>query len=576
VRYLPLAIGMIASQLRNHPAWGCDELAADMATARDRLTVMRAENLSVAAAFDLSYADLTPGPQQLFRRLGLVPGPTIDAYAAAALDNTSLEQARRHLEELYDQHLVTEPAPGRYQMHDLVREHAHGLAAADKPAESSAAVGWLLDYYLYAAAAAGRHFSSWLGTCHQLPPGRPPADVPDLSNSELAATWLEAERPNLHAAVEHAASDGRSVHAVQIPAALSGFLAFRGAWAQSTALHQTAAATARESGDRPGQASAQGELGVLAWLAADYPAAATSLASAAELYADASDLAGQARALALLGFVQRLTVDCPTATATYERALTLARSTSDRVAEANVLNMLGEVQNMAGDCSAAIASQQLALRLHRESGNGHGQAQALNDLGVIYQETGDHLLSAANQQQALKLFRDLGDRFGQAIALDDLGVLQRESGDYRAADDSHEQALALFRDFGHRLGQAEALNRLGEQSSKTSAARQARDRHAQALTIARDISVPFEEARALEGLGQAHLQDGDPGQAAVYLRQALSIYRRIGVQAAQRVQETLHQHVHTADTVEPGPAPPTETIRKSPPPPPQPTGKPPR
>jgi hypothetical protein len=41
------------------------------AEARDRLGLMRAENLSVAAAFDLSYADLTPVPQRLFRRLGL-------------------------------------------------------------------------------------------------------------------------------------------------------------------------------------------------------------------------------------------------------------------------------------------------------------------------------------------------------------------------------------------------------------------------------------------------------------------------------------------------------------------------
>ena len=56
--YLPLAIGMLASQLRHHPAWTAAELAADLAAARDRLALMRAENLSVAAAFGLSYADL--------------------------------------------------------------------------------------------------------------------------------------------------------------------------------------------------------------------------------------------------------------------------------------------------------------------------------------------------------------------------------------------------------------------------------------------------------------------------------------------------------------------------------------
>ena len=106
--YLPLAIAMLAAQLRHHPAWTAAGLAADLATARDRLELMRAENLSVAAAFDLSYQDLTPGQQRLFRRLGLHPGPDIDAYAAAALDGTSLQAARRELESLYDQHLLTE------------------------------------------------------------------------------------------------------------------------------------------------------------------------------------------------------------------------------------------------------------------------------------------------------------------------------------------------------------------------------------------------------------------------------------------------------------------------------------
>ena len=35
--YLPLAIGMLARQLRHHPAWTAAELAAELAAARDRL-----------------------------------------------------------------------------------------------------------------------------------------------------------------------------------------------------------------------------------------------------------------------------------------------------------------------------------------------------------------------------------------------------------------------------------------------------------------------------------------------------------------------------------------------------------
>src|SRR5262249_12408682 len=148
-----LAIGMLASQLHHHPAWTTTGLAAGLAAARDRLELMRAEDLSVAAAFELSYQDLPADQQRLFRRLGLHPGPDIDAYAAAALDGITVDATRRGLEGLYDQHLLTEPVPGRYRLHDLLREHAQALAANDDPADADAATGRLLDYYLYAALA---------------------------------------------------------------------------------------------------------------------------------------------------------------------------------------------------------------------------------------------------------------------------------------------------------------------------------------------------------------------------------------------------------------------------------------
>ncbi len=64
--YLPLAIGMLGRQLYHHPAWTADGLAADLAAARDWLELMHAENLSVAAAFGLSYRDLTAGRRRRY------------------------------------------------------------------------------------------------------------------------------------------------------------------------------------------------------------------------------------------------------------------------------------------------------------------------------------------------------------------------------------------------------------------------------------------------------------------------------------------------------------------------------
>ncbi len=138
--HLPLAIGMLARQLYHHPAWTAGDLAADLAAARDRLELMTAENLSVTAAFDLSYQDLSEAGQIAFRRLGLHPGNEIDAYALAALNSIDIEAARRLLTALYDQYLRSH----RHRRHAAAdgglpsgdREPHRGTATAQRPWQS--------------------------------------------------------------------------------------------------------------------------------------------------------------------------------------------------------------------------------------------------------------------------------------------------------------------------------------------------------------------------------------------------------------------------------------------------------
>ena len=509
--------------------------------------------MSVAAAFDLSYTDLTAGTQRVFCRIGLVPGPSIDTYAAAALDGTSLDEARRCLDELYDQHLLAEPGPGRYQLHDLLREHARGLAATAEPDQ---AAGRLLDYYLHTALAAARQAPTWTTVQDHPPPARPPAHVPSLSTHQQAADWLETERPNLHAAAEHAVASGRARHTVQIVAAIGDLLLIHGHWDQATALHRTALTAAKQAGDQSGQAGALNHLGILQELTGDFGASAASFAQAEELYGDAGDQPGQVRVLTWLAFLRSLAGDYPAATAISRRALALAQDSHDRLSQAYALNTLGLVQRLTGDCAAAAVNQQQALEAYRSIGYRLGQVEALYDLGVVQRDTGNYQAAAASHQQALKLFRHLGYRLGEARALNGLGVVQQETGDYVAAAASHQQALSLFRDFGHQLGEAEALNCLGELSSRTSATHLAREHHTRALAIASDFGVPLEEARALEGIGQAHLRDGNCGDGEALLQQALAIYQRIGAPAARRVRKTLQNNKLASATHDPQPAEP--------------------
>lgn len=535
--YLPLAIGMLARQLHHHPAWTVVGLADELATARDRLGLMHAENLSVAAAFDMSYHDLSYDLQRLFRRLGLHPGIDIDSYVAAALDDISPSLARRRLDELFDQHLIAEPASGRYRMHDLIRQHARALAANDSTEDREATVDRLMGFYVTAAASVGRHFNR----------GFPHVDdsaalLPQVATLEEAARWLEAERANMHAVVDLAALRKQSAPGIEIATSMSGFLRTHGHWTQMQALHMTALETAHEVGDRAGEVSVLTGLGIAQRLTGRYKAAADTLTRALELCTELEDRQqGQANALVPLGVVRRLSVDFPSASATLASALELYRSLGDKLGQADALNELGCVERLTGDYRAAMASHNLALALYRELGDPLGQAEALRYLGRVHQETGDLAAAEPSYAMALELYRSLKDRLGLAHALNYLGIAEHLSDEHLAADATLTEALELYRGLGHRLGQAEVLNNLGDLHSFSNPD-QARAYHEQALDIARSIAALLEEARALEGIGNIALYDPRSPGNGTYLRQALEIYERIGSPNAARVDHTLRLH----------------------------------
>jgi tetratricopeptide (TPR) repeat protein/transcriptional regulator with XRE-family HTH domain len=534
--HLPLALGMVARQLYHHPAWTPADLAADLAAARDRLALMHAEDLSVAAALDRSCHDLTAPEQAMLAGLGLHPGTDIDAYAAAALAGVPVTQARRDLEGLYDHYLITETAPGRYRFHDLIREHARTLAGAAPPAQRDAATTRLLDYYLNTARTAARHLTSHPAAGSQPDPS--PVQAPPITDHDDALAWLNAERLNLHAAASHAAAAGHPGHAAAIPAAMHDYLRSQGHWDQALALHQAALQAARDTGSQLAEARALTDLGDMQFLTDDYPAASATLTRALEVYQGLGDRSGEASALTGLGAVQHATGDSPAAAASLSRALGLYQSLDDRLGEAAALTQLGAIQHATGDNPAATASLTRALDLCAEAGSQLGQARALTELGAVHDAAGNHDGAAAAQEQALEVYRRLGDRLGEAHALTSLGVLQHRAGRYDAAEASHARALQLYRDLDDRSGEAEALNNIADMIADTAPAR-ARPYYQQALTIASSIAAQHEQARALEGIGRCHDQEGDPAQGQAMLRQAQALYQKIGSPRARDIEQAL-------------------------------------
>jgi len=565
---LPLAVGMVARQLRHHPAWTAVGRAAELASARDRLGLMETENLSVAAAFDLSYADLTEDQQRLFRRLGLHPGADVDAYAAAALDGTGLSAARRGLEALYDQYLLTELAHGRYQPHDLIREHARALASRVDPEEDqNAAISRLLDYYQHTAAAANARISHRPRPWPAVDSAAPTA-VPVLANQEQALAWARAERASLLACLDYAAAAGQPARVTALTDGVSELLLRDGPWADAVARQTAAIRAAQHLGDRLGQANALIELGHVWQLTVDRQAATQALQEALGLYRDLDDQLGQANALTYLGDLRQHTDDYPAAVQALEEALRIYRDLGDRRGQANALSylgrllqvqceypaaaqaleealdvcrdlgdqrghayalfLLGDVRRVTGDYPAAALAMEQALGIFRDIGDQLGQANALNYLGKVLRLRGDYPAALPALEEALGIYRDLGQRNGQAMVLCYLGCVLRHTGDYPAAAQAIEETLVINRDLGDRGGEAEALNERGTLHRVCGELALAQGCHRRSLELSREIDSSWDEAHALAGLGRCALTDGDAAQAEALLRQALEIFQRIG------------------------------------------------
>ncbi len=538
---LPLAIGMVARQLHHHPAWTVAGRAAELASARDRLELMATENLSVAAAFNLSYEDLTEDQQRLFRRLGLHPGADIDAYAVAALDGTGLSAVRRGLEALYEHYLIAEPTHGRYRLHDLIRAHARALAYTLGPdGDGGQATARLLDYYQHTAARADALIADRPRPGPVPADGTTPAALPALAGPEQALAWARAERASLIACLDYATGVGQHARIVALTSGLAGLLRSDGPWADAITRHTASVQAARHLGDRVGQANALNDLGVVRRQTGEYPAAAQALEQALDIYRDLGDRLGQANAHSELGVVRRMTGDYQAAAQAQELALSIYRDLGDRHGQANALNGLGKVRRHTCDYPAAAQAQEQALDIYRDLGDRFGQANALLFLGAVRGQMDDYPAAAQALEQALGIYGDLGDRQGQANALNFLGDVRQMTGDYLAAAQVQEQALSIFGDLGDRLGQANALNALGDLRQMTGEYPAAAQAQEQALDIYRDIGDRLGQANALKDLGEVRRLTGEYPAAAQALDQALDIYRDIGSRqgAAAALNET--------------------------------------
>jgi tetratricopeptide (TPR) repeat protein len=440
---LPLALAITAARAAASPWFPLSGLAAELRDTRHRLDALSTgeDATDTRAVFSYSYHSLESAVARMFRLLGIHPGPDITAPAAASLAGCEVAQARRLLRDLTREHLVTEHAPGRFVLHDLLRAYAAERARADESAgDRRAATGRLLDHYLHTARAAAFHLTK-VRQQITLPPRDPAATPEQIADIQQALAWFDAEHQVLAAAIALAAESGFEAHSWQLLWAMSNFFDHRGHW--DTTLQRTALAAATRRGDVAGQAVTLRLLARAFTRLGEYDQAVAHLTEAIGRFRQLGDGPGEARA--------------------HQNACVV----SER--QGRYTDALGHADRAFALCGAA--------------GDLPGQASALADRGWYHALLGRHDQARAICEQALIKFRELGESYGQARSLDSLGFIEHRLGNFAAAADCYSQAIGLLHELGSRFYEAEAITHLGDTCEAAGDQQQAETAWRQALDI---------------------------------------------------------------------------------------------
>jgi tetratricopeptide (TPR) repeat protein len=527
-----------ATRLNNRPHWTVGYLVERLRREERRLGELAVDDRSVEAAVGLSYRDLSPEQQRLFRLLGLHPGADFDPYAAAALAGVSLEAAESLLESLLDARLLLQRQLGRYTFHDLLRSYAQGTARADPEPDPDLAVHRLVDYYLYTADTAA----------YLIQPGRlrvelrlenPPPEVPPLGERAEAMAWFDAERRNLVAVARHAAGHGLDLHASHLPRAIAMYLLLSGHIQDETALLEAGLEAAHRLGDRGTQMRTLFTLVIPLWHVGRFRDALDRASQALAIATELADRRGEAVGLSRIGMLYNELGQYEQALDYNERALAIHREAADRQEQRTVLNSISVALAALGRYGEALTAARHAVAIERELGGASFGAAGLVNEAIARTGLSDLAGALTALDEAAGLARQVGARGVEAEVAAQHAEVYRRLGRYEQAYRSGRLALDILWAIQRPTITAAVENILGAVHRDRGEPLLALERHQRAGELAEQTELRMELARSLQGIGHCLAMLGDPAGARESWLRALTHYEEMKVPEAAVLRRSL-------------------------------------
>jgi tetratricopeptide (TPR) repeat protein/transcriptional regulator with XRE-family HTH domain len=541
---LPLALRIAAELTAAKPASSIAGLAAELADQQRRIDILDAgsdAHTAMRAVFSWSYRHLDPDQSTAYRLAGLHPTPDFDAYAAAALTDTSLEHAGHLLDQLARTHLIQPTRPGRYGMHDLLRAYARELATAtDGDQQCHTALTRLFDYYLSATASA-MAMGFQAGPRHRPRIAATSAISPEMPTEADARAWLDSERANLTAVVAYCADHGWPRHATGLADTLFCYLIPGSHLPEAHTIYSHALQASRRSGDLAAEAAALNDLGGMDIMRGHFRKAADHYQAALERFRQCGDRDGGARVLHNLGVTEVQLHNDRAAADYFRKAITAYEEAGDSLSAARALADLAAAETELGSYDEAAEHVRRALPVLRNANDQVREAGALSRIGELDLRRGQLAQAADFFEQALAICRSIDHPNGVADNLVGLGEVSMRQGEHQQAIGYLREALDLHRKCGHQFGEIMTLRCLAQALNGAGQLATARAELETALRLAGETGNIYEQANAHRDLAENYHRAAADEQARRHWRRALSLYTQLGVPEADQVRSALAQ-----------------------------------
>ncbi|MEV6444668.1 tetratricopeptide repeat protein [Amycolatopsis sp. NPDC051716] len=524
--FLPMPIRVAAALFRRHDRWPLEHLLrlleADGPWGTDDGT----------AAVRVSYQQLGEPQRTMFRLLGSLPGPDVDIAGGAALAGCTPAEARLLLNDLHEVSLLEETAPERYHMLDPLKEFASG-----ETPDQRAALVRLLDFYLVTLAAAVA--AAYPFDRAQLPGlDRSSPVLPVFADAGAGLRWIVAERDNLVAAINYAATHDQPEHTWRLAVLLWRYFNTTNQFEDWIGTLELAwKIVSADEGNDYGQAHVLLRLATAHDRGGQHAEALERAAQALPKWRRLEDPHGEAATLCALAIPTMELGRHDHAMAHLTAALAKYEQSEDRRGEAHALSMLGYLNEQRGNFDVALGQHSAAARMLREVGHVQGVAHTLNNLGSVQEKLGMLTEALASYTDAHACAAEVDDRCVEAYALNNIGNVHRQRGRYAEAGRYHDKA----KEVAANVPDADLRTQLYLDRGATALARGARGEALtagkSALDMADGSGNRAYRARAHRGVAEALHALGDHAGAVAHWAAAEAEFAALDLPEAGEVRQ---------------------------------------